>query len=75
MREVDLRPRKIQELKEALNTTEYFLQATRLLFLNKDNDEEKPFTEGEIKSLDKLLKETYVSQLGRIFLSNAWEHF
>ena len=71
MREVDLRPRKIQELKEALNTTEYFLQATRLLFLNKDNDEEKPFTEGEIKSLDKLLKETYVSQLGRIFLSNA----
>lgn len=60
VREVDLRPRKIQELKEAINSTEYFLQATRLLFVKKD-DEEKPFTEGEINSLDKLLKETYVS--------------
>ncbi len=60
VREVNLRPQKIQELKDALNTTEYFLQATRLLFIKKE-DEEKPFTESEINSLDKVIKEVYVS--------------
>lgn len=58
---MDLRPRKIQELKDALNSTEYFMQAARLLFIKKD-DEDKPFTEGELNSLEKLLKETYVSE-------------
>ncbi len=67
VREVDLRPQKIQELKEALNLTESFLQTTRLLFLKKDDDE-KPFTEGEINSLDKLIKETYVSKWNGVFL-------
>ena len=66
VREVDLRPQKIQELKDVLNSTEYFLQATRVLFLKKEDDE-KPFTDGEINSLEKLIKETYVS-LGRVFL-------
>ena len=65
VREVDLRPRKIQELKDALNSTEYFMQAARLLFIKKD-DEDKPFTEGEVTSLEKLLKETYVSICERI---------
>ncbi len=60
VREVDLRPQKMQELKDALNSTEYFLQAARLLFVKKE-DEEKPFTEGEISSLEKLVKEIYVS--------------
>ena len=59
VREVDLRPQKLQELKDALNNTEIFLQTARLLFGKKDDDE-KPFTEGEISSLDKLIKETYV---------------
>jgi hypothetical protein len=43
VREVDLRPQKIQELKEALNLT-------------------------EINSLDKLIKETYVSKWNGVFL-------
>jgi hypothetical protein len=60
VREVDLRPQKIQELKDALNATDSFLQATRVLFMKKDDDE-KPFTEGEINSLEKLIKETHVS--------------
>ena len=60
VREVDLRPKKIKELKEALNSTEYFLQAARLLFLKKDDDE-KPFTESEVTSLDKIVKEVSVS--------------
>lgn len=60
VREVDLRPQKIQELKDAINATEYFLQAARLVFLKKEDDE-KPFTEGEITSLEKIVKETYVN--------------
>lgn len=51
--------KKIQELKDAINATEYFLQATRVLFLKKEDDE-KPFTEGEITALEKIVKETYV---------------
>jgi len=43
-----------------LNITEHFLQATRNVFLKLDKDDEKPFTEGEIKSLEKLIKDTYV---------------
>jgi len=35
VREVDLRPQKIQELKEVLNATEYFIQAARILFMKK----------------------------------------
>jgi hypothetical protein len=60
VREVGLRPQKFKELKEVLNSTEHFLQATRLLFLKKEEDE-KPFTDGEITSLEKLIKDTYVS--------------
>jgi hypothetical protein len=66
VREVDLRPQKIQELKDILNSTEYFLQAARVLFLKKEDDE-KPFTDGEINSLEKILKETYVSLENRFF--------
>jgi hypothetical protein len=61
VREVDLRPKKIQELKDTLNVTEHFLQATRNVFLKTDKDEEKPFTETEIKYLEKIIKDTYVS--------------
>ena len=60
IREVSLRPRKLQELKEALNVTEYFLQATRSVLLKGDKDEEKPFTDVEVKALEKTIKDTYV---------------
>lgn len=59
--EVDLRPKKLQELKDTLNITEHFFQATRNVFSKIDKDEDKPFTEGEIKHLDKIIKDTYVS--------------
>lgn len=59
MKENELRPKKFQELKDALNMTENFLQASRLLFA-KNTDDEKPLTEGELKYLDKLIKDTYV---------------
>lgn len=61
VREVDLRPKKLKELQDTLNMTEYFLQATRTVFSKPDN-EEKPFTEGEIKNVEKIVKETYVSK-------------
>lgn len=57
IRESELRPQKIQELKDALNTTEAFVQASRLLFIKKD-DEEKPITEAEVDSLEKIITET-----------------
>jgi hypothetical protein len=60
VREVDLRPQKIQELKDTLNSTEYFLQATRIL-ISKKEDDEKPFTDAEIDSLEKTVKEIYVN--------------
>ncbi len=60
VREVNLRPQKIQELKDALNATEHFLLAARTLFIKKEDDE-KPFTESEINSLEKVIKETHVS--------------
>ncbi|CAF1101794.1 unnamed protein product [Adineta ricciae] len=58
VREVDLRPQKLKELKDALNATEHFVQATRILFLKKEDDE-KPFTDAEIDALHKIVKETY----------------
>ena len=61
VREVDLRPKKLEELKDTLNMTEHFLQATRVVLLKTGKDDEKPFTDGEVKSLEKLLKDTYVS--------------
>jgi hypothetical protein len=61
VREVDLRPKKLQELQDTLNMTEHFLHATRNLFSKKDNDDENPFTEVEIKYLEKTIKDTYVS--------------
>lgn len=60
--EVDLRPKKLQELKDTLNMTENFLQVTRSLFQKKD-DLEKPFTEVEINYLEKTIKDTYVRAL------------
>jgi hypothetical protein len=63
VREIDQRPIKINELKEALNMTETFLQAARL-FHSKKDDEEKPITDGETSSLEKMMKETYVSKEG-----------
>ncbi len=74
VREVNLRPQKIQELKDALNTTEYFLQAARLLFLKKEDDE-KPFTESEITSLEKVVKEIYVSLFSDDFYSREKVYF
>jgi hypothetical protein len=47
-------------LKETLNLTQHFLYATQSLFLKK-TDDEKPFTDGEIKNLEKMIKDTYVS--------------
>lgn len=73
VREVDLRPKKLEELKDVLNITEHFLQATRAVLLKTGKDDEKPFTEGEVKSLDKLLKDTYVS-LSKILIDSHW-HF
>ncbi|CAF3534696.1 unnamed protein product [Adineta steineri] len=60
VREVDLRPIKLQELKDALNQTEQFLYATRTLFLRKDLEDDKPISEIEIKHLDKMIKDTYL---------------
>ena len=61
--EVDLRPKKLQELRDALNMTENFVQVTRNLFALKDKEEEKPFTDAEIKHVEKLVKDTYVSSM------------
>ena len=58
--EAELRPKKLQDLKDALNVTETFLQATRQLFVRKDDDD-KPFTDSEIKHVEKIIRETYVS--------------
>lgn len=63
VREVDLRPQKLKELKDILNKTESFVKTAQLLFA-KDDEEEKPFTKGDITALDKTLKETYVSSPG-----------
>jgi len=52
--------KKLQELKEALNITEHFLQVTRNILSKIEKDDEKPFTEGEIKYLEKLIKDTYI---------------
>lgn len=61
VREVDLRPKKLDELKDILNVTEHFLQATRAVLLKTGKDDEKPFTDSEVKYLEKLVKDTYVS--------------
>ena len=60
VREVELRPKKLQELKDTLNMTEHFFQATRSVLFKTDIDE-KPFTDVEIKYLEKTIKDTYVS--------------
>jgi len=57
IRESELRPQKIKELKEVLNATEAFLQAGRLLFIKQD-EEEKPITEVELDSLEKVIQDT-----------------
>ncbi|UJR27971.1 hypothetical protein I4U23_009229 [Adineta vaga] len=59
IREVDLRPKKLQELRDTLNMTENFLLVSRNLFAMKDKIEEKPFTDSEIKHVEKLIKDTY----------------
>lgn len=59
VREVNSRPQKIQELKDVLNATEHFVRTTRALFSKKEEDE-KPFTDGDLDSLDKIITETYV---------------
>ena len=63
IREVDLRPKKVKELKDTLNVTEHFLQAARTILLKGEKDEDKPFTEGEVKYLEKIIKDTYVSPI------------
>ena len=64
VREVDLRPQKLKELKDILNKTESFVKTAQLLFA-KDDEEEKPFTKGDITALDKTLQDTYVSRSDR----------
>ena len=59
VREADLRPRKFDELKTILNSTEFFLQKSRLAFANKDEDE-KPFTDGDLDSLEKVINDVQV---------------
>ncbi len=59
--EVDLRLNKINELNEALNITENFLETSHNVFLEMGKDEEKPFTDEELKHLEKVIKNTYVS--------------
>lgn len=66
VKESESRPKKFQDLKDALNMTENFLHASRQLFTKKD-DEEKPFTDGELKYVDKLIRETYVRPSRFIF--------
>jgi hypothetical protein len=61
VREIDLRPQKFEELKSALNTTENFLQATRLLMSKKD-EEDKPFTDSELNAVEKIIRDTYVNE-------------
>ncbi|CAF4605876.1 unnamed protein product [Rotaria socialis] len=58
VREVDLRPQKIQELKDTLNSTENFVRTTRMLFSKKEEDE-KPFTDADLNSLEKIINDTY----------------
>ncbi|CAF0979564.1 unnamed protein product [Rotaria sp. Silwood1] len=58
VRERDLRSQKIQELKDTLNSTEQFVRTTRILFLKKDDDE-KPFTDGDIDALEKTVNDIY----------------
>ncbi|CAF4415865.1 unnamed protein product, partial [Rotaria sp. Silwood2] len=58
VRESDLRSQKIQELKDILNSTEHFVRTTRVLFLKKDDDE-KPFTDGDIDALEKTINDVY----------------
>lgn len=74
VREVDLRPQKIRELKDTLNTTEQFLQGTRLMFFKKDDDE-KPFTDSELTSFEKLIQETTVSSLDCLSNVEHQRHF
>ncbi|CAF2097812.1 unnamed protein product [Rotaria magnacalcarata] len=58
VREVDLRPQKIQELKDTLNSTENFVRTTRILFSKREEDE-KPFTDADLDSLEKVISDTY----------------
>ncbi|CAF4590024.1 unnamed protein product, partial [Rotaria socialis] len=58
VREVELRPKKLQELKDTLNMTEHFFRATRSVLFKTDTDE-KPFTDAELKYLEKTIKDTY----------------
>ena len=50
------RPIKLDELKEVLNASDHFLISARNL-----TGEDKPFTEVEVTSLEKLINSTYVS--------------
>lgn len=54
--ETKLRPRKLDELKEVLNASTYFLASARNL-----TGEDKPFTEIEVTALEKLINTTVVS--------------
>ena len=50
------RPLKLDELKEVLNASDHFLISAKNL-----TGEDKPFTEVEVTSLEKLINSTYVS--------------
>ena len=56
--ERSLRPLKLDELKEVLNASDYFLISARNL-----TGEDKPLTEVEVTSLEKLINSTYVSKI------------
>lgn len=57
VKETDLRPKKIAELNEIVNTTQHFLRGAQRLFEAAEEDD-KPLTSTDLKSLEKILDET-----------------
>ncbi|CAF0839119.1 unnamed protein product [Didymodactylos carnosus] len=53
VKEQELRPVKLKELKETLNLTEHFLKSAKMMI-----GEDQPFTDVEVKSLEKVIKDT-----------------
>jgi len=53
VKELDARPLKLKELKETLNLTEHFLKSARTMI-----GEDQPFTDVEVKALEKAIKDT-----------------
>lgn len=67
VKETDLRPKKIAELNEIVNTTQHFLRGAQRLFETAEEDD-KPLTSTDLKSLEKILDETKVRRIFHRFL-------